>query len=187
MALAIEDQAILLQELERYADSIPLLEQARALYEVERGGDQMAVANTWANQGGALMGMGDDNLDAALLAYGSALAIYREQTGDDSIQIAQGMPKSGHMANSQGKVTAAAIVAQLSDLPVNPDPLLTNTCYSFVSDKLVVHVASVHQFDAKDKTYKTVAGSGGVSTAPNELEGVYALNWAQNIWADTLR
>ena len=105
----------------------------------------------------------------------------------DSILLAPGMPKSGHMANSQGKVTAAAIVAQLSDLPVNPDPLLTNTCYSFVSDKLVVHVASVHQFDAKDKTYKTVAGSGGVSTAPNELEGVYALNWAQNIWADTLR
>lgn len=105
----------------------------------------------------------------------------------DSILLAPAMPKSGHMANSHGKVTAAAIVAQLSDLPVNPDPLLTNTCYSFVSDKLVVHVASVHQFDAKDKTYKTVNGSGGVSTAPNELEGVYALNWAQNIWADTLR
>ena len=105
----------------------------------------------------------------------------------DSILLAPAMPKSGHMANSHGKVTAAAIVAQLSDLPVNPDPLLTNTCYSFVSDKLVVHVASVHQFDAKDKTYKTVNGSGGVSTAPNELEGVYALNWAQNIWADTVR
>jgi tripartite-type tricarboxylate transporter receptor subunit TctC len=70
--------------------------------------------------------------------------------------------------------------------PVNPDPLLTNTCYSFVSDKLVVHVASVHQYDAKDKTFKTVPGSGGVSTAPNELEGVYAWNWAQNIWADSL-
>jgi hypothetical protein len=31
-----------------------------------------------------------------------------------------------------------------------------------------------------------VTGSGGISTAPNELEGVYALNWASNIWADTL-
>jgi NADPH-dependent 2,4-dienoyl-CoA reductase/sulfur reductase-like enzyme len=105
----------------------------------------------------------------------------------DSVLAAPAMPKSGHMANSHGKVVAAAVVAQLSGLEVNPQPLLTNTCYSFVNDKLVVHVASVHQYDATEKTYKTVPGSGGVSTAPNELEGVYAMNWAHNIWADTLR
>ncbi|MEK9952806.1 MAG: NAD(P)/FAD-dependent oxidoreductase [Curvibacter sp.] len=104
----------------------------------------------------------------------------------DSVLAAPAMPKSGHMANSHGKVVAAAVVAQLSGLAVNPQPLLTNTCYSFVNDKLVVHVASVHQYVAAEKTYKTVPGSGGVSTAPNELEGVYALNWAQNIWADSL-
>ena len=104
----------------------------------------------------------------------------------DSIMIAPLMPKSGHMANSHGKVTAAAIVAQLSDLAVNPAPFLSNTCYSFVNDKLVVHVASLHQYDAKENTYKTVPGSGGVSPAPSELEGVYAMNWAHNIWADTL-
>ena len=105
----------------------------------------------------------------------------------DSILPAPAMPKSGHMANSHGKVTAAAIVAQLSDLAVNPEPFLTNTCYSFVNDKYVVHVASVHQYDSKDKTYKTVPGSGGLSAAPSELEAIYAWNWAQNIWADTLR
>ena len=104
----------------------------------------------------------------------------------DSIQVAPLMPKSGHMANAHGKVVAAAVVAQLSGFAVDPQPVLTNTCYSFVSDKLVVHVASVHQYVAAEKTYKTVAGSGGVSAAPNEREGVYALNWAQNIWADTL-
>jgi len=105
----------------------------------------------------------------------------------DSIMPAPAMPKSGHMANSHGKVTAAAIVAQLSDLAVNPEPFLTNTCYSFVNDKYVVHVASVHQYDSKDKTYKTVPGSGGLSAAPSELEAIYAWNWAQNIWSDTLR
>lgn len=104
----------------------------------------------------------------------------------DSIMLAPLMPKSGHMANSHGKVTAAAIVAELSNLPINPRPFLSNTCYSFVNDKLVVHVASVHQYDDKDKTYKTVPGSGGVSAEPNELEGIYAWNWAQNIWADSL-
>jgi NADPH-dependent 2,4-dienoyl-CoA reductase/sulfur reductase-like enzyme len=104
----------------------------------------------------------------------------------DSIQIAPGMPKSGHMANSQAKVAAAAIVAQLQGLPVNPRPMLTNTCYSFVSGQEVVHVASVHEYVAAEKTFKTVAGSGGVSAARSELEARYALGWARNIWADTL-
>ena len=104
----------------------------------------------------------------------------------DSIQVAPLMPKSGHMANAHGKVAAAAVVAQLSGLPVNAQPVLTNTCYSFVSAKQVVHVASVHQYDAVDKTYKAVPGSGGVSSAPTDLEGVYAMNWALTIWADTL-
>ena len=104
----------------------------------------------------------------------------------DSIQVAPLMPKSGHMANAHGKVVAAALVAQLSGLSVDPQPLLTNTCYSFVSAKQVVHVASVHQYVAAEKTYKTVAGSGGVSAGPTDLEGVYAMSWAQNIWADML-
>lgn len=104
----------------------------------------------------------------------------------DAIQIAPGMPKSGHMANSHAKVAAAAIVAELSGWPVNPAPLLTNTCYSFVDDKNVVHVASVHEYVAAERTFKTVAGSGGLSPGPTELEGNYAMNWARNIWADTL-
>jgi sulfide dehydrogenase [flavocytochrome c] flavoprotein subunit len=104
----------------------------------------------------------------------------------DSIQVAPAMPKSGHMANNHGKVAAAAIVAQLSGWDVNPAPMLTNTCYSFVDNKNVIHVASVHEYVAAEKTFKAVAGSGGVSTGPTELEGVYALNWASNIWADIL-
>lgn len=104
----------------------------------------------------------------------------------DALQIAPLMPKSGHMANGHGKACAAAVVALLNNQPPNPAPTLSNTCYSFVSDKLVVHVASVHKYDTKDRTMKTVPGSGGVSAAMNELEAGYALNWATNIWADSL-
>ena len=104
----------------------------------------------------------------------------------DAIQIAPLMPKSGHMANSHAKVTAAAIVAELSGWEVNPAPMLTNTCYSFVNAREVVHVASVHQYVAAEKTFKTVAGSGGLSAEPTTLEGVYAWGWARNIWADSL-
>ena len=104
----------------------------------------------------------------------------------DSIQLAPLMPKSGHMANSQAKVAAAAVVSELLGLELIAKPVLNNTCYSFTDDKQVIHVASVHEYVAAEKTFKTVAGSGGVSPGPTELEGVYALNWAQNIWADTL-
>ena len=104
----------------------------------------------------------------------------------DSIQTAHLMPKSGHMANSHAKVAAAAIVAQLSgDQPI-ARPLLTNTCYSFVSADQAIHVASVHEYVAAEKTFKTVTGSGGVSAARSELEASYAMAWARNIWADCL-
>jgi NADPH-dependent 2,4-dienoyl-CoA reductase/sulfur reductase-like enzyme len=104
----------------------------------------------------------------------------------DSIQIAPGMPKSGHMANQHGKTCAAAVVALLTGRVPNDMPIYNNTCYSFVSDEDAVHVASVHRYDAEKKTMVTVAGSGGVSSAASELEGRYALAWANNIWADTL-
>ncbi len=104
----------------------------------------------------------------------------------DSIQVANAMPKSGHMANQHAKVAAAAIVAELSGWEVNPAPMLTNTCYSFVNDREVIHVASVHQYNAEEKTFKPVPGSGGLSPAPSALEGIYAWGWAHNIWADSL-
>ncbi len=104
----------------------------------------------------------------------------------DSIQLAPLMPKSAHMANSHAKVAAAAIVAELAGWEINPAPMLTNTCYSFVDNQTVVHVASVHEYVAAEKTFKTVAGSGGLSAAPTELEGRYAWNWARTIWADSL-
>jgi sulfide dehydrogenase [flavocytochrome c] flavoprotein chain len=104
----------------------------------------------------------------------------------DAIQVAPLMPKSGHMASSHAKVMAAAIVAELNGWEIDPAPMLSNTCYSFVDDKRAIHVASVHAYLAAEKTYRTVAGSGGLSAGPNEEEGRYALNWARTVWADAL-
>ncbi|MBP7668119.1 MAG: FAD-dependent oxidoreductase [Burkholderiaceae bacterium] len=96
------------------------------------------------------------------------------------------MPKSGHMANQHAKVAAAAVIQLLKGEPVNATPVVMNTCYSFVTATDVIHVASVHQYDAADRIFKTVPGSGGVSAAANALEGRYALSWADNIWHDML-
>lgn len=104
----------------------------------------------------------------------------------DALFPAPTMPKSGHMANQHGKVVAAAIINLLAGEPPNPNPVVMNTCYSFVDAKNVIHVASVHQYDTEKKQPMPVAGAGGVSVAANEIEGKYALAWAQNIWADML-
>jgi sulfide dehydrogenase [flavocytochrome c] flavoprotein chain len=105
----------------------------------------------------------------------------------DSIQLAPLMPKSGHMANQQGKVAAAAIIELLAGRAPHTQPVVMNTCYSFVDAKSAIHVASIHQYSAEQKTMLTVPGSGGVSGGgATELEGTYAMAWAQNIWADML-
>lgn len=119
------------------------------------------------------------------LTFESTAARHVHVVGD-SIQIAQGMPKSGHMANSHAKVAAAAIVAELTGLPVNAHPMLTNVCMSFVDDTHVIHVASVHEYVPTQKTFRTIGGSGGVSDVRSDLEAVYNQAWARNIWADML-
>jgi sulfide dehydrogenase [flavocytochrome c] flavoprotein chain len=104
----------------------------------------------------------------------------------DSTLSASAMPKSASMANQQGKLCAAAVIALIRGEPVNSTPVIMNTCYSFVSRSSAMHVASVHQYDAKEKTLLPVKGAGGVSDKASEIEGAYAWGWARNIWSDAL-
>lgn len=104
----------------------------------------------------------------------------------DATLSAAAMPKSGSMANNHGKIAAAAIVAQLTGQGINPQPVIANTCYSYVSDKEAMHVTSVHRYDTEKKTLLPVAGAGGLSPQRSEVEKGYADAWARNIWADTL-
>jgi sulfide dehydrogenase [flavocytochrome c] flavoprotein subunit len=103
----------------------------------------------------------------------------------DATLSAPGMPKSGHMANQHGKAAAAAIVEILNGRKPEPQ-MMANTCYSFVDDKRVMHVASVHRWSDDKKTLEPVAGSGGLSAEASLLEGNYANAWARNIWNDML-
>ncbi len=132
-----------------------------------------------------LANMNDRWAEVSFLNFASTQAKDVHIVGD-SIQTAPRMPKSGHMANQQAKVTAAAIVAEINDFPVNPNPVVTNTCYSFVDTDMVVHVASVHQYDSEKATFLPVKGAGGLSPEANQLESVYAWGWAKNIWSDTV-
>ena len=104
----------------------------------------------------------------------------------DALQHAPVMAKSGHMANAQAKVCAAAVVALLRGEAPNPAPTLVNTCYTYFSPTLAGHIATVHKFDTVERTMRTVPGAGGVSAAMSEGEARYADEWARNIRADML-
>ncbi|MFZ9643269.1 MAG: FCSD flavin-binding domain-containing protein, partial [Candidatus Methylopumilus sp.] len=101
----------------------------------------------------------------------------------DSVSAA--LPKSAHMATSQARVCANAIVALMNQQAPDPSPVFANTCYSYVSDKMAMHVANVYRYDA-NKQLMISAEGGGVSDKPSELEGNYAQAWAKNIWSDVL-
>lgn len=99
--------------------------------------------------------------------------------------VAAGLPKSAHMATSQARVCASAIVELMQGRLPDPEPVFANTCYSFVDDKRAIHVANVYRYDAGKKIMVSEDG-GGVSASPSEQEGQYANAWATNIWSDVL-
>jgi len=117
--------------------------------------------------------------------------------GDSAIQSP--LPKSGYAANSEAKVTAAAIVALLNGHEA-PQPSWVNTCYSVVHPGDGISVAMVYDYGPiMDKDGKPtgkmgvrkVKGSGGLtpgydegSMAMRAREEQYAHSWFNNITHD---
>jgi len=116
------------------------------------------------------------------LSYESKTVANVHVIGDS---VASGLPKSAHMATSQARVCASAIVELMQGRSPDPAPVFANTCYSFVDDKQAMHVANVYRYDAAKKIMVSAEG-GGVSLAPSDKEGAYAKAWAHNIWSDVL-
>jgi len=116
------------------------------------------------------------------LTYESKLVPKVHIIGDS---VSAALPKSAHMATSQARVCANSIIALMSEKTPDASPVFANTCYSYVSDKMAMHVANVYRYDATKKIMVPAEG-GGVSDKPSELEGNYAQAWAKNIWSDVL-
>ncbi|TVP83822.1 MAG: twin-arginine translocation signal domain-containing protein [Thioalkalivibrio sp.] len=100
--------------------------------------------------------------------------------------VAGAMPKSGHSANNQAKVAAAAIVRELAGLePLAPST--ANTCYSLITPDHAISVAAVYSY--QDGEIAGVEGAGGVSPmgAPasvRQQEALYTQGWYDGITAD---
>lgn len=95
-------------------------------------------------------------------------------------------PKSGSVANNTGKMCAYALSEQFSGRPVDPAPVVTNTCYSAGSESTAFHVATVFRWNEEKKAMLPAKDANGVSKEESELEMAYMESWAKNVWADTL-
>ena len=95
------------------------------------------------------------------------------------------MPKSGYVANSMGKVAAAAVVAELAGKKA-PIPWFANTCYSMVNMTEAIYITGVYQYDPVLDTTITVNEGTKVSSGRSALYGRYAEDWGPAIWADML-
>lgn len=118
------------------------------------------------------------------LTFESTLYPHIHVIGDAS--IAGKMPKSGHSANSQGKLVAAAIVLALADQEMI-FPSHVNTCYSLVAPDYGISVAAVYRLE--EGSIQGVKGAGGVSPSNatetiRRQEALYAEGWYHNITAD---
>jgi sulfide dehydrogenase [flavocytochrome c] flavoprotein chain len=101
------------------------------------------------------------------------------------------MPKSGFMASTQAKVTARAIIADLTGRPMAA-PSWANTCYSLIAPQHGISIAGV--YEVHENQLREVPGSSGVSPLDvepffRELEAEYARAWytaiTQDVWGTT--
>jgi hypothetical protein len=97
------------------------------------------------------------------------------------------MPKSGASANSQARLVAVAISAELQGQPA-PQAWYTNTCYSLLAPEHGISVAGVYR--TRNGALEEVPNAGGIS--PLEVpegfraaEARYGAAWYQAISADT--
>ena len=113
------------------------------------------------------------------VTYESLKAKNLHVIGDATIGLP--VPKSGTIANAQGKIAAAAVVSLLNNKPVDPMPPL-NTCYSWISDREVVAVVNAYRID----NGKVVQIEQKLTPGPSTVWADHAVAWATNIWSDIL-
>lgn len=119
--------------------------------------------------------------------YESTLAEGVYVIGDSQ---ATGQPKSGHMANSQAKICADAIVRRAYDLPVDSaerlDNITTNSaCFSPITATEASWLTAVFRYNRDTGTMGLVPGSLGEAHRWNSENFEQMFSWSENLFADT--
>ncbi|MEQ1851159.1 MAG: FAD/NAD(P)-binding oxidoreductase [Chthoniobacteraceae bacterium] len=96
-----------------------------------------------------------------------------------------GQPKSGHMANSQAKVCADAIIRAFSGESPDPSPVTSSACFSPITSSKAAWLTASFQYDPVTKAMKRVEASFAEAPEPTSDGMQQMYQWADNIFADS--
>jgi NADH dehydrogenase FAD-containing subunit len=94
-------------------------------------------------------------------------------------------PKSGHMASSQAKVCADAVLRGLVGLPPDPSPTTNSSCYSPISSKSASWLTASFQYNPASGGMAGVPAAAGEADKPSGGSYSEMFKWADNIFADS--
>lgn len=116
------------------------------------------------------------------LTYESTLAQGIHIIGD-----AQGtsQPKSGHIANSEAKVCADAILRAFAGEAPDPAPTTNSACYSPITANTASWLTAVYAYDPTTKTMKSVPEAFGEAPSATQENYEKMFDWAGNLFGDT--
>ena len=119
------------------------------------------------------------------LTYESTLASNIYIIGDSQSST---QPKSGHMANSQAKVCADAVLRSLNNLPIYEHPKTNSACYSPVSSNEASWLTAVYDYNASTQKMQLVPGANYPAAGKPSKENYNDMfNWSGNLFADTFK
>jgi NADPH-dependent 2,4-dienoyl-CoA reductase/sulfur reductase-like enzyme len=118
------------------------------------------------------------------LTYASSVHPDIHVIGDSQ---ATGQPKSGHMANSQAKVCADAIIRSFSGQAPDPAPVTASACYSPISSTRASWLTVAFRYDPASRAMKRVDPSFGEAREASSENFEQMFKWAENIFADSFK
>jgi len=97
------------------------------------------------------------------------------------------MPKAGHIANSEAKICADAVLRALKGYEPDPAPKTNSACYSPVSSNTASWLTAVYEYNADTMQMQPVQinGANYASGAPSTSNYSAMFNWSGNLFADT--
>jgi sulfide dehydrogenase [flavocytochrome c] flavoprotein subunit len=96
-----------------------------------------------------------------------------------------GQPKSGHMANSQAKVCADAIIRAFRGEAPDPSPVTSSACFSPITSSKASWLSASYQYDPAAQAMKRVERSFAEAAQPTSDGMQQMYPWADNIFADS--
>lgn len=99
---------------------------------------------------------------------------------------ATGMPKAGHIANSEAKICADAILRDLNNQVPDSAPKTNSACYSPLSANTASWLTAVYEYNAQTGQMQLVEGANYPASEPASTRNYSEMfNWAGNLFADT--